>query len=519
MSYAVTAQEMKQYDRNTIEHYGIPSPVLMERAALAVFGRITSRFKPECGKIIILCGAGNNGGDGFALARLLYLAGYCVEYLFPMDADKMTPETKAQYRAVQAYGIPQSPRIDDTKASYAVIVDALFGIGLTRPIEGVLFDLLKKANYSKAYKIAVDIPSGISADTGAVLGGAFCADETVTFGFAKIGHLLYPGAEHTGALTVADIGINRHSFLGKEPQGRYLSGQDARQRLLERKPYSNKGTYGKALIIAGSPQMAGAAYFAAKAAYYSGCGLVRILTPDENRNILLAKLPEAILSTYDAKAGDLGSLMDTLKECMEWADAVVIGPGLGQSPAAQMLVAKTLQYGDKKTVFDADALNILANNMVLLKEANGQRIVTPHLGEMARLTKKSVANIQTGLIKTAQDFANEYKAVCVLKDARTVIGLPEGAFYINRTGNSGMATGGSGDILAGMTAGLLAQGLGYKDAAAAAACLHGEAGDRAAKKRGSYGMIASDILEELPAVVQKEAYYHEKEKRNPNADL
>ena len=501
MNYAVNAQEMKQYDNNTIEYYGIPSTVLMERAALAVFYEITGRFYPDCGKILVLCGAGNNGGDGFALARLLYLKGYQTQIFFAMDEGSMTPETKAQCLSAQKYNVPQTKEL--LEYPYTVIVDALFGIGLARPIEGRLASLINKINHINAYKIALDISSGISADTGSVLGTAFCADLTVTFAFAKIGHLLYPGAEYTGELIIKDIGIDKHSFLGKAPQARYLTTQNAKQMLPIRSPYSNKGTFGKALVIAGSPEMAGAAYFAAKAAYYSGCGLVRILTPNENRDILLTKLPEAVLSVYDAKADDLGSLMDLLEVCMDWADAVLIGPGLGQSPASQMLVTKALQYTDKKIVFDADALNILSKNMVLLKESKAQRIVTPHLGEMGRMAGKSIKEIQAGLLKIAQDFAKEYQAVCILKDAGTVIGLPEGEYYINTTGNCGMATGGSGDVLAGIVTGFLAQGLELGNAAAAAVCLHGEAGDKAAEKRGSYGMVASDLLEEIPGVVRR----------------
>lgn len=499
MEYLVNAQEMKQYDKNTIEYYGIPSAVLMERAALAVFDEIKSRFHPDCGRILIVCGAGNNGGDGFAAARLLHLAGYETECMFLMDEEKMTPETKAQYQSVQKYGVPVCRTFKQD--SYAVIVDALFGIGLSRHVEGKLEALLNSLNGKEAFKIAVDIASGISADTGHVLGTAFHADLTVAFGFAKIGQLLYPGAEYTGELVVADIGIDRYSLLGTKPSGGYFKKEGAGKLLPERKPYSNKGTYGKTLIIAGSPDMAGAAYFAAKAAYYSGCGLVRILTAKENRDILLTRLPEAILTTYDAQAEDLAGLMDLLASCMEWADAVLIGPGLGTSPAAKMLVAKALQYTEKKIVFDADALNILAKNMVLLNETPGLRVVTPHLGEMGRLLGRSVGEIWQDLIKIAQEFAQEYRAVCVLKDARTIVGMPDGTFFVNTTGNCGMATGGSGDVLAGFLAGFLAQGLCLEDASVLAVYLHGAAGDLAAQDAGVYGMLASDILEKLPEAI------------------
>lgn len=506
MDYLVNSSEMKQYDKNTIEYYGVPSLVLMERAALAVFGELTARFEKISGEILILCGIGNNGGDGFALARLLHLAGYQTKFLCPMKKEKMTPEAKAQYDMALNYGIPEiSDSSEMIQTEYAVIADALFGIGLSRDIEGSLKELIAILNQKQAYKIAVDISSGISADTGEALGTAFRADLTVTFGFAKIGQLLFPGAEYTGELSVAEIGIDRHSFLGEPPFGAFLNKDSAKEFLPGRYPRTNKGSYGKVLVIAGSKNMAGAAYFAAKAAYYSGCGLVRILTAEENRNILLSKLPESILTTYDTQAKDVTVLMEQLEECVNWADAVLIGPGISDSPAARMLVARMLRYDTKKVVYDADALNILSQDKILLEQgkehpANG-RIVTPHLGEMSRLCGSSIAKIQGNLLQTAKAFAREYQSVCVLKDARTVIGMPDGRFYINTTGNNGMATGGSGDVLAGFMTGFLAQGISCESAAALAVYLHGTAGDLAKRQKGAHSMLASDILELLPEAI------------------
>lgn len=500
--YLVNSQEMKQCDQTTIEYYGVLSAVLMERAALAVFHEVTARFpKKKAVRILVLCGAGNNGGDGFAVARLLHLAGYPVEVLSPFDPEKMTAETRAQYRTVQKYGVPTVSVWPE--AAYDILIDALFGIGLSREIEGDLYDLLDRMNRMDAYKIAVDIASGVSADSGQVLGIAFCADLTVTFGFAKIGQLLYPGAGHTGELLAADIGIDFNSFLEHKPFGRYLSADGVQGMLPKRRADSHKGVYGRALIIAGSANMAGAAYFSAKAAYYSGCGLVRILTAQENRQALFSRLPEAIITPYDTQAKDMAALLQALEECMDWADAVLIGPGLGQTPAAQMLVAKVLQYADKKIVFDADALNILSKNMVLLKETAGIRVMTPHIKEMGRLTRTDVKDVKDGLLQAAREFAREYQAICVLKDTRTVVGMPEGDFFINTTGNHGMATGGSGDVLAGFLTGFLAQGQPARDAAALAVYLHGRAGDLAALEKGAYSMLASDILEKLPLSLQE----------------
>ena len=502
MHYLLDSHEMKRCDETTIKYFQISSNVLMERAALSVFDEIAARFSPSetcLAKFLIVCGAGNNGGDGLAVARLLHLAGYHVEILLPMDKEKMTPETKAQYQSVKRYHITEIDGL--TGGPYTAIVDALFGIGLSRKVEGKLEKLLGQLNEMKAYKIAVDIPSGVMSDSGQILGAAFHADLTVTFGFAKIGQLLYPGADYTGKLLVRDIGITEHSFQNSIPFGKYVTHGCISQLLPRRTARSNKGTYGKALIIAGSAEMAGAAYFAAKAAYYSGCGLVRILTSKENKEILLTKLPEAILSVYDGQSDHLQEPVLAFDDCADWADAILIGPGLGSSPAAQMLVAKALSCGEKKVVFDADALNILSRNMALFQETPGVRVITPHLKEMSRLCSKNITDIQRSLLETAREFARDYQAVCVLKDARTVTSLPNGDFFVNTTGNHGMATGGCGDVLAGFLTGFLAQGMEPKEAAPLAVFLHGWAGDLAAAEKGERGMLAGDVLEMLPAAI------------------
>lgn len=503
MAYLVTGKEMKQYDKNTIEYYQVSSAVLMERAALAVLDEVCARFQKLSNRILVVCGSGNNGGDGLAVARLLYQKGYSVQILLPMDCSRMTPETKQQYLTVSKYEIPMEFHLKGRKEEdYDVIIDALFGIGLSRDIKGGLKDTLDRLNEMKAYKIAVDMPSGVDTDTGKVLGTAFCADMTVTFGFAKAGQLLYPGTEYVGELVLADIGIDESSMLEDIPMGRYVRHEELKKLLPERRAYSNKGSYGKVLVVAGSVSMAGAAYLSAKAAYYAGCGLVRIFTPKQNRDVLLTKLPEAILSTYDANAEDSMQMLDALEECINWADVVLTGPGLAVTYSSKLLVAKLLQSAFGKVVFDADALNILSKNMALLKEAKCKGIITPHIGEMSRLTGLSVEEIRKNLIQTAVDFAREYQVVCVLKDARTIIAMPEGTYYINTTGNHGMATGGSGDVLAGMITGFLAQNATLEEAAVLSSYLHGLSGDYAAKKRGSYSMLASDILEQIPAAIQ-----------------
>lgn len=500
MRYLVNSGEMKELDRNTIEYFGLPSLVLMERAALCVCWEIKKRCK-KADRVLVVCGAGNNGGDGIAIARILFLEGYNVSLYLPVNRDKMTAETKAQYETAKKYKIPVTENLE----RYDVIMDALFGIGLSRPLEGALKELIKWCNSQNAFRVAVDMPSGISADTGALLGEGFKADVTVTFGFAKAGQMLYPGAEYCGEIITADIGIDGRSILGEKPKVVSMEDGDIKEMFPSRKKDSNKGSYGKVLVIAGSDKMAGAAYFSAKAAYLSGCGLVQVFTPKANRDILLTMLPEALVTDYDSNNIDIS----LLREKADWADVILIGPGLGTGDGAKILVEEVLKREKKPLVIDADALNILSCKLEILKQSKAPIIVTPHLGEMSRLTGVKIPEIKERLLHAAGEFAEKYGVVCVLKDSRTVIGTKNG-LYLNTSGCSGMASGGSGDILAGFIAGLLAQNLSIEDAAVLGTFIHGRAGEKAALKKGDASMTASDLLEEIWGVIkfalQKNAY-------------
>ena len=492
MRYLLNSGEMKQMDKNTMEYFGIPSPVLMERAALCVFYQM-QRLCNKKGRILVICGAGNNGGDGLALARLLFLDGYPVSIYLPVR-DKMTKETKAQYETVKKYGISFTENLGE----YDVIVDALFGIGLSRPLEGIFKELIIWCNRQDALRIAVDMPSGISADTGALLGEAFQADLTVTFGFAKVGQMLYPGAEYCGKVIIGDIGIDEKSILGEKPKVLSMEDKDIKPMFPARKKDSNKGSYGKVLVIAGSDKMAGAAYFSAKAAYLSGCGLVQAFTPKANRDILLTMLPEALVTDYDSDHLDIS----LLREKMEWADVILIGPGLGTGEGAKVLVEEVLKREDKPLVMDADALNILSFEMELFRQSKAPIIVTPHLGEMSRLTGAKIPEIKERILHVAGEFAEKYGVLCVLKDSRTVIGTKKG-LYLNISGCSGMASGGSGDVLAGFIAGLLAQNMSIEDGAVLGTFIHGRAGEKAALKKGEASMTARDIFEEIGNVIKE----------------
>lgn len=465
----------------------------MERAALCVFYQMKRRCDKR-DRILVICGAGNNGGDGIALARLLFLAGYQVNLYFPVNPAKMTNETKEQNETAKKYGIP----ITENLGEYDVIVDALFGIGLSRPLEGALRELIIWCNSQNALRVAVDMPSGVSADTGALLGEAFQADLTVTFGFAKAGQMLYPGAEFCGEVITADMGIDERSILGEKPKILSMEDGDIKKMYPSRKNDSNKGSYGKVLVIAGSDKMAGAAYFSAKAAYLSGCGLVQVFTPKANRDILLTMLPEALVTDYNSDHLDIA----LLKEKMDWADVILIGPGLGTGQSAKALVEEVLKREDKPLVMDADALNILSCEMEKLRQSKAPIIITPHLGEMSRLTRVKIPEIKERILHMAEEFSQKYGVVCVLKDSRTVIGTKKG-LYLNTSGCSGMASGGSGDVLAGLIAGLLAQNMSIEDGAVLGTFIHGRAGEKAALIKGEASMTASDILGEICSVVKE----------------
>ncbi len=492
MKYLVTGKEMKLYDENTSTHFHVPELVLMEQAALGFVRELFSLEEREhrhWERALILCGGGNNGADGLAVARLL--SQRCRRVAVLLCGEGAGHSTSASYRVqreiCEAYDIPIAPEFPEDQ-EFDLIVDAVFGTGLSRGVEGALAGILERANAADAWRVALDISSGILADSGAVPGAAFLADDTITFSFGKLGQFLWPGNERSGAVHIVPIGITEESFLGTKPGVIALEQGDLA--LPGRRAHSNKGTYGRLLVIAGSVNMAGAAVLCALAAYRAGCGLVRVLTAEENRVIIQSALPEAVLSTY-------GSRIDEAQTAQELrgADAVVIGPGIGRDRRAQELLTAVLRCARTPLVLDADALNLLAENEKLIAALPERAILTPHLGEMARLTGKSVAFLQEHLCDAAAEFAHKYSAICVLKDFRTVTALPEGPCFLNLSGNPGMATAGSGDVLAGMIGSLLAQGMAAEQAAAQGVLWHGLAGDTAAERVGMRAMMATDIVD------------------------
>jgi NAD(P)H-hydrate epimerase len=525
---------MRLCDEHTIKELHVPSRTLMERAARTAVSCLLARpLVFPAGTVLVLCGSGNNGGDGLAAARFLADGSQgesrpvTVVYLGRLtpdglpDTERMSQECARQYALAQEAGIPILPpdRAEDALSGCCAVVDAVFGIGLDRPVEGAIGAFLRRVSEAGRPVLAIDIPSGVYADTGAVPGTALSASVTVTMQALKPGLLLYPGAAHSGEVVVADIGIDLSPAVPPAKGHRaYLVGEDILQAVLpSRNRRSHKGTYGRLSLLCGSYGMAGAAVLSASAALRCGVGLAQVITPADNRVILQTALPEALLTLYDRTSPDLTALLVALAN----QDGLVAGCGLGTTETA-CTVLRTVLSGDPLAhrepplplVLDADALTLLSKHpdlwaCALLADPHRQVVITPHPAEMARLCGRAVGDILNDLPGTALAFARSSGAVVVLKDAHTVIASPDGQVWICTAGNAGMAKGGSGDVLAGIIGSLLVQNrhrlgldLSVGQVAAAGVLLHAMAGDKAAEAVGEYGLLASDTVAALSAVTR-----------------
>lgn len=436
-------------------------------------------------KILAVCGTGNNGGDGVAAARILCQQGYHAAVTVIGDPDHMTEEMQRQIEIAVNCDVPVLPVSSIADHEFDILLDGVFGIGLSREVEGVYERVLDQMNESDATIYALDVPSGIHAGTGAVLGTAVRADCTITFGIHKLGLVLHPGCEYAGEVVVGDIGFPEVSIASVIPESYYYEPEDLFALMPSRPVYSHKGTFGKILIVAGSETMTGAAYLAAKAAYSVGAGLVKVLSSVCNREILLSSLPEILFAARDE-----------ISDSLDWADAVVVGPGLGLTEEAEKLVRYVVENSPVPTVIDGDGIRLCRNVTDTLSD---NFILTPHLKEMSYLTGISVSDLQGDLPGTTRDTAKKWNCVIAQKDARTVVSDGKEC-YINVSGNNGMATGGSGDVLAGITGGLLGQHMEPFAAAKLAVYLHGLSGDVAAKEKGVYGMMASDLIHGVTSI-------------------
>jgi hydroxyethylthiazole kinase-like uncharacterized protein yjeF len=511
----LTASQTRQLEENCAK-IGLPSEKLMENAGLAVAGEVKRILGGADGRrILLLVGPGNNGGDGLVAARHLHDWGAKITvYLLGRRGDD-DPNLKLvrerDISCVEAAKDEGFSQFNDSLASADAVVDALFGTGTARPFSGNILSVLDRVNKAKKKRprwrvIALDLPSGLNADSGAVDPATLYADYTVTLGTPKPGLFNFPGAERVGKLTVADIGMPEN--MAEEVTSEYLTGELVRSVLPERPLQANKGSFGRVLVVAGSMNYIGAAYLACSGAIRVGAGLVTLAATPTLQSILAAKLTEVTyLPLPESRPGVFApEAARLITQQLESYNVLLLGCGLGQSQAAVKLVRSILLAKQRvelpALVLDADALNTLAGTPKWWQQLAADAIVTPHPGEMARLTGISVPEIQADRLGAAKKWAAEWKKTVVLKGAYTVIASPEGRSVISPVANPGLASAGSGDVLTGAIAGLAAQGLPLFEAAAGGVYLHGEAGERVKSRLGDAGMIASDLLPELPVVIK-----------------
>ncbi len=496
----VSAKEMSFIDNFTIKKYGIPSLQLMERAGKAVAEILRKHFKK--GKVIIIAGPGNNGGDGLVAARYLKRYRFKVKIYLPWEEHNMSDDARSEFERIKRSNIPYvfTSEIKNEDIKDAIIVDALFGTGLKREISGRIADLIDIINNSGNPVVAVDIPSGISSDDGSIMGRAIKADITVTFGLPKRGHLLYPGSEYTGRLYVEDIGFPEELIKSKDLRVELLEKEFVKKLIPERKRYSHKGTYGHLLIIAGSRGKTGACLLAARAALRAGAGLVTVGVPESLLQVFESRVTdEMCLGLPDRGDGLLKKdAIDLILEFIKKPSQVIaIGPGMGVTEDTKVIIKELIEQIEVPIIIDADGINCLQGMAEILKNKKGDIVLTPHPGEMARLTGLQIEEIERRRIDLPQELSLKYGATIVLKGVPTVIGH-NGNSYVNPTGNPGMAKAGSGDVLTGIIGGLMAQGLTGLNSALLGVYLHGLAGDIGASHKGYHSLLASDIIEYIP---------------------
>lgn len=504
----ITGETMQAIDRRAISEFGMPGLTLMENAGKGCVEEIVAAYGGATGcKAAVVAGKGNNGGDGYVIARLLREQGWQVAVLILARQDEIGGDARTNLDRLDEATLAFCPepeildRYSQLLKEADVIVDAMLGTGLKNEVRGIYAKAAALVNDAGRPVVAVDIPSGIDANSGKVLGCAVRADLTVTFAFAKCGHVLYPGAEYTGRLVVVDIGIPPEAVAGMECC-EFLDAAAIKPLLPRRSRNSHKGSYGHCLIIAGSTGKTGAAAMAANSAVRSGAGLVTLAVPASLNAILEIKTTEAMtLPLADGWKGHLGEHpLPPMEKLLAGRNAVALGPGIGWHPETALLVRQLITEIDLPLVVDADGLNAISEDpSVLSKKASDCMILTPHPGEMARLAGMTVVAVEADRIGVAREFATRHQVCLVLKGARTVIAAPDGEVAINGSGNPGMASGGMGDILTGILAALLAQGYAPADACRLGVFVHGYAADLVAADKGEIGMSAVDVQERIPS--------------------
>jgi ADP-dependent NAD(P)H-hydrate dehydratase / NAD(P)H-hydrate epimerase len=510
----LNAAQMREADRFTVEDIGIPSLVLMENAGRQVVAALESAFEARLdGRVAVLCGRGNNGGDGFVVARTLAQRGIDVAVFVVGALTDVRGDARVNLDILGRLGITVVEVNDEQAwelhfseiAQCSLIVDAIFGTGLKAPLAGMMETVVADVNGSGIPVVSIDLPSGLSADTPRLIGDCVDATMTVTLGAPKLPLVLPPGEAHAGDVVIADIGIPHEVMDGVDgPHIELLTPEQIRELVEPRAADSHKGDFGRVTLVAGSRGKTGAAYLAAVAALRSGAGLVTVATPASCVPIVASMAPEFMTEPL-AESGDgvvSPAAVESLLELRH--DVVACGPGLGRGPGVEEFVRSLVERSSVPLVLDADAITVLSNDPgVLVGREDRDVIITPHPGEMARLIGSSIEDVQANRIQVASEFASTHHVYVVLKGHRTLIATPEGHVFINPTGNAGMATGGTGDVLTGMIAAWLGQLLDAEAACRLAVFLHGAAGDLAEADEGQVAMTAADLLGRLGSALKQ----------------
>jgi NAD(P)H-hydrate epimerase len=499
-----SVSEMRILDQTAMDAFGISDELLMENAGGAVFQVIARTMEINGKRFAVICGAGNNGGDGLVIARkILSNGGFPRVYLLG-NPQKFSGAARLNFEIVSRLSIPveqvvSADQIMPDLAHSHGIVDALFGTGLVRNVDGIYRDVIHAVNRSKRPVFSVDIPSGIHGDTGEVMGCAVKADYTVTFGFPKYGNLLYPGFEHCGRLFVCHI-----SFPPAISEHLKVSINTPVE-LPARNRNGHKGSFGDILFIAGASNYFGAPYYAAMSFLKAGGGYSRLASPQGITPFVANKGSEIVfVPQKETASGSIAKLnMPALMELSRKTDMVVLGPGLSLDDESQRLARQLAEEIETPLIIDGDGLTAVSKNLQVIRQRNAPTILTPHPGEMARLTNLSVPELMADRVNVLQQTAGDLRVIVILKGAHTLIGYPDERVFINMTGNSGMATAGSGDVLTGTIAAMFGLGLTINDAARMGVFVHGLSGDLAASSKGEDGMTAQDILEFLPETMKR----------------
>ncbi|MGA7146341.1 MAG: NAD(P)H-hydrate dehydratase [Desulfobacterales bacterium] len=511
--YLVTADEMKEMDRRTIESFGLPGRILMENAGRGATRFFLEQFKDIANKRIgVVAGRGNNGGDGFVMARYLAQKGIRITVYLLTESQKVTGDAAANLSLLLPLKVPVIEMPDPESFSAhktemrheAIWIDAILGTGLRSDVKGFFKEVIDFLNQLSRPVFAVDIPSGLNSDTGRPCGICIRADATATFAFGKTGHFILPGAEFTGTLKIIDIGIPPYIAEEVNPQQYLLTPDLIRCAFQARSLEIHKGHTGHLLVIAGSPGKTGAAAMTAISAMRAGAGLVTLGIPASLNPILETQVTEVMTEPLpETKESVLGEAsFNRIMALLPDKRCLAVGPGIGIDPETKTLVQRLLQESNKSMVIDADGLNCLIGCTEILKNFEKPAVLTPHPGEMARLIGTTAADVQKDRIQCARDFAKKFNAHVVLKGARTVVAHPDGRVFINPTGNPGMASGGMGDVLTGIIAGFLAQNHSPELAVHAGVYLHGATADALSKNKGPFGYLATDVVNALPETIK-----------------